>query len=110
MENVSFVYLYSHNGYTYQHNENIFNKKKRGKPTSCSHVMININGTLHDSNSLLDSKSQSLLDLGFEVLHKHENINVKQLKKSLSDDTSWNSCFHRETALPIISKKLGIKM
>ena len=73
-----------------------------GIPESASHVIIRYKHILFDCEKTTKE---------FDVYpYKFETTNIDFIQKSILNTEAWNSIFNRDKYLPIMEKKIGIKL
>jgi len=96
---VKFVYLDSRE---YNHNQNKqYIEKKDGCPNACNHIAISYNKEFIDCSSVVDISMYT-----FRIVTANESA----LIDTINNIGSWNESFDREKYIPLIEKKLGVKL
>ncbi len=86
-------------------NENILNNNASDKPSAATHVLIEINGVIMDSNGVT-TISTAMNEHDFIY---HHVFDVKFLVKSINNIRAWSDIFDRNY-VPKMAKKLNIKL
>jgi hypothetical protein len=95
------MYLYRNYSFSsYTQNQKLI-ENNGGNGSSCSHAVLKYRGCLIDCEEKVSSK---------DYAYKQTFNDINLVRLTLNNIHSWNECFDRSRFIPLIEKKLKVKI